>query len=62
MDLDELYTPKKAVATFPRNLEPMALEHLREYRAELLEEIVRVDAEAERKKKQRELADALFKK
>ena len=62
MDLDELYTPKKAATVFPRDLAPMSIEHMADYRLELLEEIQRIDAETQRKMKQRELADSLFKK
>ncbi len=62
MDLDELYTPKKAPAAFPRNLESISIEHLKEYKKELQNEILLVDAEVARKEKQRELADSLFKK
>lgn len=62
MDLDELYTPKKPAATFPRDLAPMSVEHMAEYKQELLDEIKRIETEIERKKKQRTLADSLFKK
>jgi uncharacterized small protein (DUF1192 family) len=62
MDLDELFTPKKAPAGFPRNLEPLGIEQLEAYKQELKKEDARIDAEIARKKKQRELADSLFKK
>ena len=61
MDMDELFTPKK-VTTFPRNLEPLSVEHLAEYTLELQEEMKRIEEEVVRKKKQRDLADSLFKK
>jgi uncharacterized small protein (DUF1192 family) len=62
MDWDELKPkPAKSVA-IGENLETLSLGELEARIAALHGEIVRVEAEIERKKKQASAADALFKK
>ena len=60
MDTDDL-EPRKPKPQ-PKNLEPMGVEELRAYIAELEAEIRRVEADIARKTKHRSGAEALFKK
>tara|TARA_Y100001001_G_scaffold158214_1_gene177365 strand:- start:687 stop:908 length:222 start_codon:yes stop_codon:yes gene_type:complete len=53
-------TPKSKAG--PKNLEPMSLDELEKYIAELKEEIVRTEAEITRKKAHAEAAASIFKK
>ena len=46
---------------FPRKLEGMAVEHMREYRAELEAEIAKIDAEIDSRGGVRAQAESLFK-
>lgn len=48
--------------TGPKNLEPMSLDELEKYIAELKEEIVRTEAEITRKKAHAAAAASIFKK
>jgi uncharacterized small protein (DUF1192 family) len=46
---------------FPRKLDGMAVEHMREYRAELEAEIAKIDAEIDKRGGVRDAAEKLFK-
>jgi uncharacterized small protein (DUF1192 family) len=60
IDLEEL-EPRRTGPT-ARNLEPMGIEELQAYVAELEAEIRRVEAELEVKKKRRTGAESIFKR
>jgi len=60
MDTDDL-EPLKAKPK-PRNLEPMSVDELAGYIAELKAEIARVEADMARKKNHLSAAESLFKK
>jgi uncharacterized small protein (DUF1192 family) len=62
MTTDEEDLRPRETETGPKNLEVMSIEALEEYIAELEEEIARVRAAIEEKRKLRSGADALFKK
>ncbi|MBS0250282.1 MAG: DUF1192 domain-containing protein [Proteobacteria bacterium] len=62
MDLDDLLPPKKPKgAAIGESLETLSVAELEKRMADLEEEIVRVRAEADRKKRHEEAARALFK-
>lgn len=56
---DDLPTPKKD-KDFPRNLENMSVEELELYIQDLHNEIIRVQADMEKKKASRAAADSVF--
>jgi uncharacterized small protein (DUF1192 family) len=58
---DEDLAPRKAKPQ-PKNLDPMSIEELGDYIAELQDEIRRVESEISKKKKIRDGAAALFRK
>jgi uncharacterized small protein (DUF1192 family) len=58
---DEDLAPRKAKPA-PKNLDPMSIEELGDYIAELKAEITRVESEITKKKKVRDGAAALFRK
>jgi uncharacterized small protein (DUF1192 family) len=60
MFLDDELPRHKRPQPFPRPLAGMAVEHMREYRAELLEEIARIDAEILKRGDVRSQAEGLF--
>jgi uncharacterized small protein (DUF1192 family) len=60
IDLEELEPRRKGPQ--PRNLEPMGVEELQAYVAELQAEIRRVEVEIEVKKKRRSGAESIFKR
>jgi len=59
---EDLDLPKsKHPQPFPRKLEGMAIEHMREYKAELEAEIAKIDAEIDSRGGVRAKAESLFK-
>ncbi|MES2984618.1 MAG: DUF1192 domain-containing protein [Pseudomonadota bacterium] len=56
-DLPKHMQPKP----FPRKLEGVSVEHMREYRQELLDEIAKIDAEIDSRGGVRAKAESLFK-
>jgi uncharacterized small protein (DUF1192 family) len=62
MTMDEDEPLARETKTAPKNLEAMSIEALEEYIAELEEEIARVGAAIEEKRKLRSGADELFRK
>ena len=58
---DEELPKSKQPQPFPRKLEGMAVEHMREYRAELEAEIAKIDREIEARGSVKAKAEALFK-
>ena len=61
MFLDDDLPRHKHPEPFPRKLQGMAVEHMREYRQELVDEIAKIDAEIESRGGVRAKAEGLFK-
>jgi uncharacterized small protein (DUF1192 family) len=61
MFIDDDLPKHKQPKPFPRKLEGMAVEHMRDYRAELEEEIAKIDKEIESRGGVRAKAEGLFK-
>jgi uncharacterized small protein (DUF1192 family) len=61
MFIDDDLPKHKLPLPFPRKLEGMAVEHMRDYIAELEEEIAKVKTEIEKRGGVRAKAEALFK-
>lgn len=59
---DEELPKHKQPQPFPRKLEGMAVEHMKDYRAELEAEIRKIDAEIEKRGGVRAAAEDFFKK
>ncbi|MCL4679363.1 MAG: DUF1192 family protein [Alphaproteobacteria bacterium] len=57
---DEELPKKKPEAVFPRNLERLSVAELAEYIADLEAEIVRVQADMEKKKTSQDAASSIF--
>ncbi len=61
MMFDDELPKHKQPQPFPRPLVGMSVEHMREYRAELVAEIAKIDAEIETRGKVKSAAESLFK-
>ena len=61
MLMDEELPKHKQPEPFPRKLDGMAVEHMRDYIAALEEEIAKVKAEIEKRSSVKAKAEALFK-
>ncbi len=61
MFLDDDLAREKHPQTFPRKLDGMAVEHMREYIRELEEEIAKVKAEIDKRGGAKAQAESLFK-
>ena len=61
MFIDDDLPKNKQPQPFPRKLDGMAVEHMREYMAELEEEIAKIKAEIEKRGGVKAKAEALFK-
>lgn len=60
MFIDDDLPKHKQPQPFPRKLEGVAVEHLKEYRAELEAEIAKIDAEIQKRGGVRAAAENLF--
>ena len=60
MFLDDDLPKHKQPEPFPRKLVGKSVEEMREYRAELVEEIAKIDAESESRGKVKAAAEGLF--
>ncbi len=60
MFIDDDLPKHKQPQPFPRKLEGVSVMHLKEYRAELVEEIAKIDAEIEKRGSVKAAAEGLF--